>query len=1649
MSNQQTQYAHNTLTPMQRQIEDLNINLSKSAAKLDDISFATQKADYNMQKFGAGLFTGEQAALDNIHALDIYTKKLHQLELQTTGMQANLTGKAFHSGFQATVAPIMGFSLQRQQQLVAIQRDKAQTDYDLDYGEKHYQLQKASRGVFERTEMSFEDRMKGVGDAVKVKDRGTIKTRDLLDKMRPTQVQVRDLGIKFSEAALKGRDFEDASYRLGQAAYEANKKLTTLNMTVGTLQDSLASVRGGREDVMKIITDRLKGMDPAKARKFIKEYGEALGLTPTQIKEINGSFAKLEKARKKAGKAPDFSALGRAFNALENLIKHPISSIMTLIDGLHSAFKGLTGNDITAGILTVGTVFAGLNTSRILSSRGIGRVLGGKAPPSVTGGEVIESIASAGAVGKDGKTIRDKDGNIAPAYGPFTESQMSEEQKRLQRKANKAALADVNNRSVAGRLYRRGIPGIGSFFQQGGEEARRNYPWKRLARPTYGPKIGALNFGFAGLGGLIAGAPGAIAGGALGSFISPKIAESVRFRKELRDLVFGDGEGSTRNKVKNKIAGVDERLGIKAKAKSGRDKIRSGSGAALDALGGFGAPYIDRAKEKTPDSVRKGAAKARKKVKQVGNAGLWLGSQVAPGYVEELKQRREGAQAGESTRSLARRAPGMAVRAPFKAAGWAASAPFKAAGALRRAGQEDGIKGKAARGLGKGAALAGAGTAIAALGSGGDLKASSIAAGIGSAAMMTGTPVGMAVGMAATLAGPLLDKVPWDKIGEKLMKFLKTLWPDMTKDLKQVGEFFRKAWHDIQPAMEAIGNALKKAGGAFIKGLSWLMGNVIKPGLELFGKFVMNILIPALKIYIKMIITEVKVIIAIIRWVVIAIIDSVKWIVTAIMDVAKFFWNAGKWVGRAIKGAAEGVKNAFKTAARWLKGAFKTVVGWLKGGFKTVIGWFKSAGKWIKDALHDAWTGIKKSAKWVYDKLRSAGQWIADKFGWVIDKIGKVLGFVGDLPGTIWSGLKKLPGLLIGMMVDVLAWLASQLPFGIGDGLAKDLRKSKTQIAGNFANGGMIQGDPHKIGPGKLIRVVEEGYPEMIIPLAPHRRERARELMKQTLGMMGGPKLKGLSGGYAKGFMDGGMIPGYAGGGYVAKSETTADKAMQQLFDGIKTSVQAGLEGFGAAQGNRFKATVESAAKVVKTRFDDGSKLAKTRLELGGLNARGSLVAGGNNAQGSLKTGGNDAEKSLKAGGNDAEKSLKAGGTGAKKKISEAKITVPNFVKAFKDTFNRDIIDVHNKGKAKKDQWPHLANGGLAQGDPHKVGPGKLAWLNEEGHDEMVIPLAPHRRERARSLVAQTLSRIGGFANGGFSFGGTYNSESSGAYLAGITDNLRRQAFQVGAIDLPGLPKNVWAASKALQDQYDYYDQHDYKPNLDGVIKMAAGIAKSITAKAKKKGTSKAEAGRLKGWANWISEYSLSNADLKAQRKTMKKIAGSAGWLPTIDKIIAKNTRRKDIVKTKEFLRRQLNSISLSSANQQVRALELYTQHPNIGAKLLDKNDPLYLGAEAAQGWNLPWTDASAWLRDDSIRLNSVYTAPNLGGKSFQAITSPRQATAASTNRLLRKQNDILSDQTGILKDIWASKPVEVNVHQNISGAKVNTLTTTVPTRSR
>lgn len=56
---------------------------------------------------------------------------------------------------------------------------------------------------------------------------------------------------------------------------------------------------------------------------------------------------------------------------------------------------------------------------------------------------------------------------------------------------------------------------------------------------------------------------------------------------------------------------------------------------------------------------------------------------------------------------------------------------------------------------------------------------------------------------------------------------------------------------------------------------------------------------------------------------------------------------------------------------------------------------------------------------------------------------------------------------------------------------------------GGLHHGGTVAADPHRVGPGRMVQMVEEGHPEVVIPLAPHRRDRARSLIDQTRHLIG------------------------------------------------------------------------------------------------------------------------------------------------------------------------------------------------------------------------------------------------------------------------------------------------------------------------------------------------------------------------------------------------------------------------------------------------------------------------------------------------------------------------------------------------------------------
>ena len=175
----------------------------------------------------------------------------------------------------------------------------------------------------------------------------------------------------------------------------------------------------------------------------------------------------------------------------------------------------------------------------------------------------------------------------------------------------------------------------------------------------------------------------------------------------------------------------------------------------------------------------------------------------------------------------------------------------------------------------------------------------------------------------------------------------------------------------------------------------------------------------------------------------------------------------------------------------------------------------------------------------------------------------------------IWSvpGLELTPEMLgiepsytFGTMVEIAPTIVSRT-VGIANSMASF---TGIEIPG-FATGGMVQGSE------KIIRVAEEGTPEMIIPLGIKHRERGKQLWQQAGEMLGIP-----------GFAQGGLITGQDDGirfGGTVDAPAISGGMTQVEVGGITVEINIEAQGDGESIVQTIKDKGEEIAQVVAERM--------------------------------------------------------------------------------------------------------------------------------------------------------------------------------------------------------------------------------------------------------------------------------------------------------------------------------------------------------------------------------------------------------------------------------------------------------------------------------
>lgn len=317
LSNAMTVWQHDNLQPMQRQLEDLQLAtaqyqqsalrpLERQMQSLSDqstiLSNRLNVAQYDMQNFNTGLLDGEQAALNQLHALEKYNRQLQILQLQYQTMGAQL-GQTTYDGASAVmrVNPLSQVSLEYQMQEVQRKQQLKQAQYDAKYGEGHYQMQQAARSAPERTEMSLKTRLDGIKNARTIMDQVAQSQQNLTEKQGAIQEKVNkvnenladqqdaitNLSNALQDKTLHGglRAMEDAQYAIGQKTYKANQELTRQNTLLAAAQDHITDFR----DIGKELSDTWgkiwQNQSPADAANALVNFSFATGMIDGKQKD--------------------------------------------------------------------------------------------------------------------------------------------------------------------------------------------------------------------------------------------------------------------------------------------------------------------------------------------------------------------------------------------------------------------------------------------------------------------------------------------------------------------------------------------------------------------------------------------------------------------------------------------------------------------------------------------------------------------------------------------------------------------------------------------------------------------------------------------------------------------------------------------------------------------------------------------------------------------------------------------------------------------------------------------------------------------------------------------------------------------------------------------------------------------------------------------------------------------------------------------------------------------------------------------------------------------------------------------------------------------------------------------------------------------
>lgn len=391
------QYEFSALRPLERALDRLN----NAATKVDN---TMQNAQYNMSKYNDGLLTGEQAVLDNLHALDNYNKQLQLLQLLNQQIGAQLGSTEYKRGYSATVKPMEGLTLEMQMQKAQRQQQLQQLHYDLTYGEGHYQMQQAARTANQRREMPLGQRLKGIHENQTVIDSMTVKQHNLGNQQQALQQKIfgvnqviadqQDRLTKLQLAYTKAsqspqiRSLEDQQFKLQQATQKANIAITEQQTKIDRWNATVDDLKQQGQDLAKIFNTLhvpSGGNRFDQARNIIEAARRSHQITGSQADQAERELDRIEKIVDKHRKqvaSKNQSFFEQAKNSITGLFGGDTWSMIGAqvkkgLDGIFGGgIAGVMGSIVSIGgeavTLMIGSAIAG-NLIRL----GVGRAFNG------------------------------------------------------------------------------------------------------------------------------------------------------------------------------------------------------------------------------------------------------------------------------------------------------------------------------------------------------------------------------------------------------------------------------------------------------------------------------------------------------------------------------------------------------------------------------------------------------------------------------------------------------------------------------------------------------------------------------------------------------------------------------------------------------------------------------------------------------------------------------------------------------------------------------------------------------------------------------------------------------------------------------------------------------------------------------------------------------------------------------------------------------------------------------------------------------------------------------------------------------------------------------------------------------------------------